>query len=59
MFSLFFAILRILSQLGNMHTFYQLGEKYEFFPLFSSPFNHYFSQFVMLGQKEKYTPLTQ
>ena len=27
-----------------MHTFYKLGKKYEFFPLFSSPFNHFFPQ---------------
>ena len=43
-----FAILKILNKLGKiMHTFYQSGEKYAFFPLFSSPFNNLFPQHVI------------
>ena len=43
-----------------MHNSYQLGEKYEFPLLFSSPFNHFFPQRNMLfGHTEKYTPLEE
>ena len=44
----------------NMHNIYQLGEKYAFSSLFSSPINHFFPQHVnwpYFCQTEKYTPL--
>ena len=43
----------------NMHTFYQLGKKYEFPPLFSFPFYHFFFPNMLFSHifAEKYTPL--
>ena len=43
-FSAFFVQFFFFSKLGkNMHFFYQLGIKYAFSPLFSFPFNNFFS----------------
>ena len=65
MFSFFLLFCKFIVNWGkNIHTVYQLGGKYAFSPLFSSPFNHFVPPTCYLAiflppndQTEKYTPL--